>query len=117
MLSLALDRIVMQNTSLSRWHRGGLKIEGLFSKQALQVMWDFAESNPMGPGMASWAGAIEWVAKVIEHGRSLDHMGVADLASASECPLPDDSVDLYFTDPPYLAAIQYADLYDVFYVL
>ncbi len=29
--------------------------------------------------------------------------------------LPDDSVDIYFTDPPYYNAIPYADLSDFFY--
>jgi putative DNA methylase len=37
-------------------------------------------------------------------------------ASAEDCPLPEDSCDFFFTDPPYFAAIPYADLSDVFYV-
>lgn len=37
-------------------------------------------------------------------------------SSAEELPLPNGCTDLLFTDPPYFAAIPYADLADVFYV-
>jgi putative DNA methylase len=116
LLNLALDRLVMQNTSLSRWNRSRSTIEGLFSKQALQVMWDFVESNPTGPAMATWKGAVDWIARVIEENSFLDRTGSAILSDARFCPVPDNSVDFYFTDPPYFAAIPYADLSDIFYI-
>lgn len=115
-IEVALDRIVMQNSSLSRWNALRSTIEGLFSKQALQVIWDFCESNPVGPGMANWDGAVDWVARVIDDNMAIINKGTAVLASAEECPLPADCGDLVFTDPPYYAAIPYADLSDVFYV-
>jgi adenine-specific DNA methylase len=113
---LAFDRLVMQNTCLSRWDASRSTIKGLFSKQALQVVWDFAEANPVGPGTGNWDGAVEWIAKVIEANSGLQGEGTAVRASADELPLPNDSADLLFTDPPYFAAIPYADLSDVFYV-
>jgi putative DNA methylase len=45
-LAFAIDRAVSQNTSLSRWDATRLTIKGAFSKQALAVVWDFAEANP-----------------------------------------------------------------------
>jgi adenine-specific DNA methylase len=116
LLVLALDRLVMQNTSLSRWHNKGNKIEGLFSKQALQVLWDFAESNPTHSVMASWSAAVQWVQKVLISNLVLGHPGRVERAAAEDCPLPSDSVDIVCTDPPYFAAIPYADLSDVFHV-
>lgn len=115
-LYLTLDRVVNANSSLSRWNVAGSKIEGLFSKQALQVIWDFAEANPTGPGMASWDGSIEWVARVLEANTVIARGGTVERADARNCPLPDDVCDFFFTDPPYFAAIPYADLSDVFYV-
>jgi adenine-specific DNA methylase len=115
-IHLAFDRLVMQNTSLSRWDSSRSTIKGLFSKQALQVVWDFAEANPLGPGTGNWDGAVEWIAKVIEANAGIDGQGTAVRASADELPLPNESADLLFTDPPYFAAIPYADLSDVFYV-
>lgn len=116
LLLLALDRLVMQNTSLSRWHTTRSTIEGLFSKQALQIVWDFVEANPTHSVMASWASGIQWIEKVLEANLVLDQPGRVERASAEECPLPSDSVDVVCTDPPYFAAIPYADLSDVFHV-
>jgi hypothetical protein len=42
--------------------------------------------------------------------------GSAEQASATKQPLPDDSAQLVFTDPPYYDAVPYADLSDFFYV-
>lgn len=115
-MHLALDRLVMQNTCLSRWDSSRSTIKGLFSKQALQVVWDFAEANPIGQGTGNWDGAVDWVGKVIEANCQLQGAGNAARSSAEELPLPNNSADLLFTDPPYFAAIPYADLSDVFYV-
>jgi adenine-specific DNA methylase len=115
-LYLAIDRVATQNSSLSRWNPSRSTIEGLFSKQALQIIWDFVESNPLGPGMANWMSAVEWTSKVIEENKDLPRPGIVDISSANKCPLPDDSADMFFTDPPYFAAIPYADLSDVFFV-
>lgn len=115
-LHLAVDRLVMQNTSLSRWHATGSKIEGMFSKQALQIVWDFVESNPVGHGSANWDGAIAWIEKIVREGGQLRGHGTALRSAAADCPLPDDSAAMLCTDPPYFAAVPYADLSDVFYV-
>jgi adenine-specific DNA methylase len=42
--------------------------------------------------------------------------GQAELENAIESPFPDESVDLFVTDPPYYDAVPYADLADFFYV-
>lgn len=116
LLLLALDRLVMQNTSLSRWDASRQGIKGLFSKQALQIVWDFVEANPIGTSMVNWDSSLVWVEKVMESNLVLDHSGRVERAAAEDCPLPSDSVDLVCTDPPYFAAIPYADLSDVFHV-
>ena len=116
LLHLALDRLVMQNTSLSRWDVSRMGIKGLFSKQALQIVWDFAEANPVGPSMVTWDSALVWIEKALEANLVLDHAGRVERSNAEELPLPSDSVDVICTDPPYFAAIPYADLSDVFYV-
>ncbi len=115
-LNCAISRFVFQNCSLSRWHIGRSTIEGAFGKQALQVVWDFAESNPIGSGSANWDGAVEWIMKVIAANSVLDHPGTVARARAQDQLLPDDSAHALITDPPYFAAIPYSDLSNVFYV-
>lgn len=115
-LILAANRLVSQNTSLCRWDPTRLTIKGAFSKQALAVVWDYAEANPFSGATSDWDGAVEWVAKCIEANAVLEHAGTTVKAPASELPLPMDSAAALVTDPPYFAAIPYADLSDFFYV-
>ncbi len=42
--------------------------------------------------------------------------GHVEIASAASHPLPDDLVDIVFTDPPYYYSVPYSDLSDYFYV-
>jgi len=115
-LAFAVNRGVSQNTSMSRWDATRLTIKGAFSKQALAVVWDFAEANPFSGASADWDGAIEWVAKFIEANAYIDSPGTVVRSSATTSVLPADSVAALVTDPPYFAAIPYADLSDFFYV-
>jgi putative DNA methylase len=115
-LAFAIDRGVSQNTSMSRWDATRLTIKGAFSKQALAVVWDFAEANPFSGGTSDWDGAIEWVCKFIEANANIKSTGTAARASATRAILPSDSAAALITDPPYFAAIPYSDLSDFFYV-
>jgi putative DNA methylase len=115
-LAFAINRGVSQNTSMSRWDASRLTIKGAFSKQALAVVWDFAEANPFSGGSADWDGAVEWVKKFIEANCRIELPGSVVQASAMHIPLPSDSAAALITDPPYFAAIPYADLSDFFYV-
>jgi adenine-specific DNA methylase len=116
LLLCAMSRLVFQNCSLSRWHAGRSTVEGAFGKQALQVVWDFAESNPVSDGPANWGGAVEWIEKVLEALQPLPKAATVLRNAAQDQILPDDSVDVLFTDPPYFAAIPYSDLSNVFFV-
>lgn len=115
-LNCAVSRFVFQNSSLSRWHAGRGTIEGAFGKQALQVVWDFAESNPISTGPANWTGAVDWVVKVLRQNAWMKRSCEVVKANAQDQILPDGSASALLCDPPYFAAIPYADLSNVFYV-
>jgi adenine-specific DNA methylase len=116
-LALAIDRQANAMTSLSRWNTTGEKIEGLFARQAIPLLWDYAEANPFSGASGGLDGAIEWVAKVCDANTFLvGTSGQVANASAAHHPLPDDSVSAIVTDPPYYDAVPYAFLSDFFYV-
>ncbi len=112
----AVGRFIFQNCSLSRWNAARSTIEGAFGKQALQVVWDFAEVNPLSDGPANWNGAIQWILKVLEANACLPHSGTVLRGRAQDRLLPADAADALITDPPYFAAIPYGDLSNVFLV-
>lgn len=116
LLALAVSRGVYQNTTMSRWDASRLTIKGAFSKQALAVVWDYAEANPFSGASADWDGAVEWITKFVQANQAIPRPGNVAMRSAWLQGMPSDSIDALVTDPPYFAAIPYGDLSDFFYV-
>jgi len=114
-LSLAFGKLANASTSLCRWDSSRDNIQGIFSKQAVQVVWDFCEGNPLSSATGGFLSAVEWVAAVSENWLSSESAQV-QCADACRSPLPDKSINVWFTDPPYYDSIPYADLSDFFYV-
>lgn len=114
-LALALGRASDQLSSLVRWLQTIEAVASTFGRPALPTVWDSCEIVPTGSEAANFGAAVEWVAKVSE---SLPQCpsGQVQLADASEHPLPDQTADVWFTDPPYYDAVPYSDLSDYFFV-
>jgi putative DNA methylase len=117
LLACAVDRLADYNSAHCRWASTGEFIGNTFGRQAISIVWTFAEVNPFADASGNWDGAISWIARVVEHvSKSRLEKGQASHNSATALPLPDDSVDALITDPPYYGAIMYGDLSDYFYV-
>lgn len=116
-LAIAVNRQADYSTSLCSWHLTGEKLNHTYGRQALGIIWDFAEVCPFASGSGNFEGAYSWVAGVCQAVSESDlASGHIEKASATEHPLPDDSVTAFVTDPPYYDAVPYADLSDFFYV-
>jgi putative DNA methylase len=115
-VGLALDKMADFHTSLARWIYQGEKIGNTFGRQALGIIWDYAEANPFGNISGSWDRCVAYVLEVIQHNGCLENAGTIQQASATQHPLPNDSASAFITDPPYYDAVPYADLSDFFYV-
>lgn len=113
-LALALDRCADKCASLVVWDNTRDMATHVFGRQALPMIWDFAEVSFLSNN--GWKGATDWVLRVIDAIADAKlSQGTTAIASATNHPLPDDVVDAVVTDPPYYAAIPYADLSDFFY--
>ena len=79
------------------------------------MIWDFAEVNLLSDN--GWNGASEWVLRVIEKNAEarLPEGTVANASATITVPCQMNQVHAVITDPPYYAAIPYADLSDFFY--
>ena len=116
-LALAVSRQVDASSSLCRWHNTGEKHTATFGRQALPMVWDFSEVPITSDSSGGFAGAVNWVADVLERNSAeYTSTGTVNQASATNHLLPDDSVQCFFSDPPYYNAVPYADLSDFFYV-
>jgi putative DNA methylase len=114
-LALALDRALIRNNSLCGWDAGNESTMQSYARQALPMVWDFAEMNPFGGAAGDIREYVENSAEI------LDSLGLIPpttviRGSATALPLADNSIDAIITDPPYYDNIWYADLSDFFYV-
>jgi len=113
-LAFAVDRSANYWSSLTPW--GGDFIVQTFGRQALPMVWDHAEANPMSESTGNWAGAVGWVAKCLEVSiPAVARPGSVDQLDAA-ATLPAVGRSAVATDPPYYDNIGYADLSDFFYV-
>ena len=114
-LAFALDKVADRGSSLGRWDPTPTQsgIINTFSRQALPMTWDFAESNPLGDASGNYKSSVGLVAKALLAGLSVPG-GHADQYDASAQIASLDKV--VSTDPPYYDNIGYADLSDFFYV-
>ena len=114
-LAMVLGRCADYGSSCVVWSQSGEFVAHTFGRQALSMVWDFAEAVPWTDSSGNLKGAIDWVARVIEAWPATPP-GMVQAADAAEHPLPDQTAAVWFTDPPYYDAIPYADLSDFFFV-
>jgi putative DNA methylase len=114
-LAFALDKVADRGSTISRWDPTPTQsgIINTFSRQALPMTWDFAESNPIGAASGNYVSAVELVTKVINK-LPVQAAGRSEQADASIQTT--SSAKVVSTDPPYYDNIGYADLSDFFYV-
>ena len=114
-LALIIGRIADSNSKFSTWQNVGDKVAHVFARQAIPMVWDFAEANPFSSSTQNWMAQVEWVAKVVENLPSDVNEGKVHQADASTT-VHADYGPVIVTDPPYYDNIDYADLSDYFYV-
>jgi adenine-specific DNA methylase len=118
-LALAVDRVADRCSSLCRYDPTPTMsgINNTFARQALPIVWDFGEGDPTSTRSGGWIQSLGWLLPVLEReAGALSVTGHVERASATDHPLPDDSIRAFITDPPYYDMISYADLSDFFYV-
>ena len=113
-LGVSTSRAADAWSTITSWRNGVEATRGTFARQALPMVWDYAEANPLSSSCGNWCGAcLNWVAEALDF-LPQKQPGVADQVDATRQALAPNS--LVSTDPPYYDNIGYADLSDFFYV-
>ena len=116
-LAPAISRSADRGSSVTTWTNDREGIGHTFARFALPMVWDFAESCPLGAATGSFRQAIEWIARVVEHlqdaAKGAPSPQVLRQSAAEALP---GAFDLICTDPPYYDAIPYSDLMDFFHI-
>ena len=111
-MAFAIDRVADLCSSFATWINDLEAIAHVFTKQAIPMVWDFVECNPIDD---KWPGQVDWVARVIE--RSLDN-AIGGTAFQADAAIDFDEIEksVISTDPPYYDNIPYSNLSDFFYM-
>ena len=112
-LGLALGKTSDYNSSICSWISGGQTMRNTFGRQALPMVWDYAEANTIGDSTGCFLSGVDQVSKVLERFEPYCPGYVQQQDAATQ----QISLNkLISTDPPYYDNIGYADLSDFFYV-
>lgn len=117
LLAAMLDKLSDFNSAQCTWnYTGGRGVGHAFTRQALPMAWDFAETNPFNPAGASWIAITEDIPAAIEMLTGSGLPCSVTRGSATTLEQPDGFFDAVITDPPYYDNVSYADLSDYFFV-
>ncbi len=111
-LGMCLSKLTVANCSLARWRSDADKSAPAFGRQAIAMVWDFAEVSPFAGAGGDWLGIVEAAGKTLL-GLPRAVAGVASQRPAQSASWVGRAVS---TDPPYYDNIGYSDLSDFAYV-
>ncbi len=114
-LGMSVSRTVNRGATLTFWDNGGQKIQQVFARQALPMVWDFVETNFFSTSTGNFFDQIDFPAKSIAAWSVGTPPGEIYNINAAKNSFPVRPVVLS-SDPPYYDNIGYADLSDFFYV-
>lgn len=112
-LAFSVDKMTDTNTCLCSWQVDPPRLRATFGRQALPMVWDYAEANVFGDAAGDFGRCVGSLTEVLDRG-GLIGKGSARQAGAQSLTLVGPRI--FSTDPPYYDNIGYADLSDFFYV-
>lgn len=113
-LAFAQSKACNRNTSLCLWEHRMDRLVATFGRQALPMVWDFAETNPLAGAGGDIFGTVQSVCEVIE--KQFNYGQVGKVFQNDAVKQTTSKGKLVSTDPPYYNNISYADLSDFFYI-
>jgi putative DNA methylase len=112
-LAFLVDQVANHSASICGWNSTNAQMRSVFARQAIPMVWDFAESNPFCNSSGSFNNLFERQLKGFSIlGRGV--IGYSRQADATSQSISNNKI--VSTDPPYYDNIGYADLSDFFYV-
>jgi len=112
-LSLAISKMSNIDNSFVPWSTTRDQAVQLFSRQAIPMVWDFAENNVFNNSAGDFMISLNGICKVLETFNS-SCTGFSEQHAAQIYSHPNNI--MVSTDPPYYDMIGYADLSDFFYI-
>jgi putative DNA methylase len=116
-LGLCVGKLARLSSKLVGWRtrEGQSKAEPAFGQHIVSMTWDFAEVNPFGGSVGDWMQVVETTVRAFDCVEPRGPRARVRPAAARTAGADLKGNALIITDPPYFAAIGYANLSDYFY--
>lgn len=117
-LGFLINKLTDLNNSLTAWKSDAQCPVHLFARQAIPMVWDFTEANPLSESSGSWKSMMT----NMERGLAViaaSHFVTGLFHSSRQADAQSQTISInkfISSDPPYYDNIGYADLSDFFYV-
>lgn len=115
-LAFTISKLADRGSSICGWDSSRSSLRNTFGRQAIPMVWDFAEANSLSNSSGSYDNAVDQVAKVLWDGYSDRPTGTGSSAQIDASIQTTSEGKIISTDPPYYDNIGYADLADYFYI-
>ena len=112
-LAFAINKGSNLWSTITSWMSDRGAFRETFARQAIPMVWDYAEANPFSNSGGNFLSAIDKGSKALAF-TPIRGIGFASQADASKQDI--SSRKIISTDPPYYDNIAYADLSDFFYI-
>ena len=112
-LAFLVDQIANHSSTICSWNAPNTQMRNTFARQAIPMVWDYAECNVFSNSSGSFSNLHELLCK------SFDSLGNEPIGEALQFDAQEDTGlrgVMVSTDPPYYDNLGYADLSDFFYV-
>ena len=113
-LAFGVSRLTDMCNAFCRWESSRTQVRNLFTRQAVSMLWDYAENNPFNDAGGDFRTSLRSVIRSIERlptsgsAEVMQRTAHARVASLSEVVVS--------SDPPYYDSVPYSDISDFFYV-
>jgi putative DNA methylase len=112
-LGLGVSRLSDAQNALCQWGPSADQTQHLFRRQAIPMVWDYAESSVFSGAAGDFVTSVSSLCRVIDK-FATSATGAVSQSAAQAQDISNRKV--VSTDPPYYDNIGYADLSDFFYV-
>ena len=117
-LGLCLGKLAQANSTIVRVYvRKGpvAQAKPAFARGDIQLNWDFAETNPFGGSVGDWTQIVTTALRAYGLIDPTGPAATVEQADVRQSGAAQKGNYVVVTDPPYFAAIGYADLSEYFY--
>lgn len=112
-LAFVVNKCADYWSTICHWIASGETMAPVFTRQAIPITWDCAESNPFSASTGNWMSMVDWIARAVNHLPASGDAEVIQQDATARVGILSGAV--ISTDPPYYDNVPYADLSDFYF--